>query len=703
MRRKPVGVYALLGAAVAIVALVVPAAASALTDFTWTGNGATQVWSDAGNWSGVAAPSGAVGTLTFPPRSVCAYCTVYSSDDVPGISADGVSIDDSTPYAISGLQTLTIGVGGVSAVPMSHSGGTAGLGPELALSAPQTWTIAGDGANARAGLSLGTVSGGGNALTVELSNSARLTARDVETGPLTLSGSGSLTSFFPSLNATDGNPVIVSGGASLVVQGGGAVGPLHLTGGALSLLGAFGGPPVSAGTLALTGGLSMDAASSMTLQIGLVGPVGIGGYVDDLPKITATGPVDLGGARLTLLPADACPIFSAGQTYTLLTTTGSLTGQFSGIPDGATVPVNSSCPGPPQTMRINYTATSVIATVISPGPAPTSVSVLSDPLSAVTNQPVTLTATVTASYGTPSGAVGFTDFTDNGAAIAGCSQRAVVSHGLSGTATCRTSFAAATGSEDHHYLVVTYTPSDPAGTRESTNTYHGFVFGSIAVTPATTSTRMTASRPTVATGRSVTYTATVIPAYPGGVTPLGTIQFTDRGVAIPACLRRPLARTGVTARATCTVSYQARGTHTVTARWAGDANFRASTSGPVRVESWSRAALAAQLRPTGTAASIRRLVARGKITQRIRLSIACRLTVSWVAVVSTRGRRRRIVLTTGSITYAAAGARMLTMTLTSAGRRALAHARRIRTTATARIAGPHAAPEVVTTTFLLRR
>ena len=109
-------------------------------------------------------------------------------------------------------------------------------------------------------------------MTVEFSNSARLTARDVETGPLTLSGSGSLTSFFASLNATDGNPVIVSGGASLVVQGGGAAGPLRLTGGALSLLGAF-GPPVSAsaGTLAVTGGLSLDAASSMTLQIGLIG------------------------------------------------------------------------------------------------------------------------------------------------------------------------------------------------------------------------------------------------------------------------------------------------------------------------------------------------------------------------------------------------------------------------------------------------
>ena len=347
-------------------------------------------------------------------------------------------------------------------------------------------------------------------------------------------------------------------------------------------------------------------------------------------------------------------------------------------------------------MRINYTATSVIATVVSPGPAPTSVSVLSDPLSAVTNQPVTLTATVTANYGTPSGAVGF-------AAIAGCSQQAVVPHGLSGTATCRTSFAAAGGSEDQHYLVVTYTPSDPAGTRESTNTYNTLVFGSIAVTPATTSTRMTASRPTVATGRSVTYTATVIPAYPDGVTPVGTIQFNDRGVAIPACSKRPLARNGGTARATCTVSYQAPGTHTLTALWAGDANFRGSTSGPVRVESWSRAALAAQLRPTGTTASIRRLVALGKITQRIRLSIAGRLTVSWDAVVSTRGRRRRIVLTTGSITYAAAGTRTLTMTLTSAGRRALAHARRIRTTATARIAGPHAAPEVVTTTFLLRR
>ena len=351
-------------------------------------------------------------------------------------------------------------------------------------------------------------------------------------------------------------------------------------------------------------------------------------------------------------------------------------------------------------MRINYTATSVIATVISPGPAPTSVSVLSD--SAVGGHQ---------SAGDPD--------SDRDRELWDAKRRGQASGPARRSPDARSKRSFHTDCPERrpagprsprqavartkHYLVVTYTPSDPAGTRESTNTYNTLVLGSIAVTPATTSTRMTASRPTVATGRSVTYTATVIPAYPDGVTPVGTIQFNDRGVAIPACSTRPLARNGGTARATCTVSYQAPGTHTLTALWAGDANFRGSTSGPVRVESWSRAALAAQLRPTGTTTSIRRLVALGKITQRIRLSIAGRLTVSWDAVVSTRGRRRRIVLTTGSITYAAAGTRKLTMTLTSAGRRALAHAHRIRTIATARIAGPHAAPEVVTTTFLLRR
>ena len=48
--------------------------------------------------------------------------------------------------------------------------------------------------------------------------------------------------------------------------------------------------------------------------------------------------------------------------YTLVTTTGSLTGTFSGLPDGAAVAMQCSTATPPM-IQINYTAHAVTATV----------------------------------------------------------------------------------------------------------------------------------------------------------------------------------------------------------------------------------------------------------------------------------------------------------------------------------------------------
>jgi hypothetical protein len=57
-----------------------------------------------------------------------------------------------------------------------------------------------------------------------------------------------------------------------------------------------------------------------------------------------------------------------GSVYTLISTTGSLTGMFAGVPDGAMLALNGSCPrgqGLATLARINYTSQSVTATIVA--------------------------------------------------------------------------------------------------------------------------------------------------------------------------------------------------------------------------------------------------------------------------------------------------------------------------------------------------
>jgi hypothetical protein len=683
--------------AVVVGVLVGAVPASALADFTWSGAGGDVVWSDAGNWSGAAAPSGSVGTLTFPALSSCSGCTYqaayWSADDVAGLTANAVSIDDSAPYVISGSQSLTLGAGGITAAPRAHAGAAAWFSPGVVLAAPQTWTISGDGAGARAGLDLGMVTGASDPLAIQLNDGAQVDLGDVETGALTITGSGVLG--VGSLNATDGNPVIVSSGVSMVAYRGGIVGPLQLNDSALSLPG--GGPLMSGGTLTVEGGLRLDATSSVSMQIGYIASTSPAGPIIDTPQIGANGPIDLGDASLALLPADSCPIFSPDQTYTLITTTGSLTGEFAGVPDGTTVTLSSSCPGATQALRINYTPNSVIATVVSPGPAPTSTTLTTDPATAVTNQPVTLTATVAASYGSPAGTVSFGDIEGP---IAGCTDVPVAAQGSSGTAICTTSFTAESGSSGEE-LYIGYEPSD-SSTRASSNTFDTLVFGSIVVGKAATTSAVRASSAIVASGRSVTYTATVTPADPGSAVPTGAIAFDRNGDTVGTCSKQPLHLIRGTATATCTISHATTGKDKITARYTGDGNFNGSKSGSTTVTIWSQPALAAQLRPSAKAATIPTMLRERHVAQRIRVTTTGTLTIRWYGTTSPRNHPPTL-LATGRTTYGRAGTKTITVALTSTGRTILTHAHRIRITVSATFAATGSPPATLTRSFRLER
>lgn len=192
----------------------------------------------------------------------------------------------------------------------------------------------------------------------------------------------------------------------------------------------------------------------------------------------------------------------------------------------------------------------------------TTTSLLTVPSAAVTNQPVTLFAAVAATPGTPSGTI---TFKNRGASIGGCVAEWITPSNPA--AACTTSFAASTSPEQ---LTAAFTPS--AG---STVAGSASAVATVTVTQDVTSTSLDASN-TVNVGAGTTYTATVAPpvARPGPLEPSGSVEFFDRGRAIASCISQPLIGGG----ATCTVTYKSAGTHSVTARYGGDANFMSSGS-----------------------------------------------------------------------------------------------------------------------------
>jgi hypothetical protein len=75
-------------------------------------------------------------------------------------------------------------------------------------------------------------------------------------------------------------------------------------------------------------------------------------------------------------------------------------------------------------------------------------------------------------------------------------------------------------------------------------------------------------------GHSVSYVATITPLPDGG-----TVAFTDNGVTLSGC--GAVAVSTSTGVASCTTTYNSIGSHSIVANYSGDANFAASSGGPI--------------------------------------------------------------------------------------------------------------------------
>ncbi|MBL8298343.1 MAG: Ig-like domain repeat protein [Rhodanobacteraceae bacterium] len=189
----------------------------------------------------------------------------------------------------------------------------------------------------------------------------------------------------------------------------------------------------------------------------------------------------------------------------------------------------------------------------------TTTAVLTNQTPSVFGQPVTFTANVTASGGTPDGSVGFV--------IDGGTPTNVAL--TAGSATLMTS-SLSVGS---HTLAVSYDGSTGYFGSNST------LSGGQVVNKANSLANANSSSTAIIVGASVTYSVAVTAVAPGAGTPTSNVSFNDNGIPIPGCSAVAL----VAGTASCGPLTPAVGSHPITVVYAGDGNFNGVTSTTVTV------------------------------------------------------------------------------------------------------------------------
>jgi hypothetical protein len=136
----------------------------------------------------------------------------------------------------------------------------------------------------------------------------------------------------------------------------------------------------------------------------------------------------------------SCPALTEGEEKTLITTSGAITGTFSGLSNGTTLTM--SCIGTAPKLRITYSEHALTATVVSgESVVETTTGVSISPESPTTNQTVKLTATVAASHSIGKAPSGSVQFFDNGTPVGVCEHQPLTQGSSSSTAACSLSYS----------------------------------------------------------------------------------------------------------------------------------------------------------------------------------------------------------------------------------------------------------------------
>ncbi len=545
-------------------------------ELTWTGNSRSASWSSPENWAGgIGASDGStISKLSFPALGACSGECYRSENNRSELTVESLHIDDGKNYKVSGEPFTLKGELSASPAAATSEATLATISNRIDIGSTQSWSIAGLGSEhigENPLLLSGELSGdGGGELYVAMSGGGALYLdANNEIGVANFDGSnaaqagifnGVVGLFDKQLNSENRNPVNLN---HVFLIGAGSTGPLRSVGSELDIT----TDGYEGGTLAADS-VELDARSALELEITGSGPnIGI-----DWSDLYSSGTVELGGASLGVRVAppkagEPCPTLLPNETYVLVSASGTLSGTFGNASEGSEIPVEfaEACKKVAQNMRIEYHRTgetkTVTGTVIGGPKSSTTLSVL--PNEPVTNEEVTLTATVTGGSETPSGTV---EFKDGAGAIPSCARASVTGAGI---ATCRTVFAA---SEAPVHLSALYSPYPGVDLQGSVSPPED-----LEVSASPTSTTLHASEGAITIGGSVTVTASVHPVGGGGPSrPSGSVEFLDEGTPITACESEPLSAGELDA--SCRLTYAAAGTHSITATYSGDDNFTGSSS-----------------------------------------------------------------------------------------------------------------------------
>ena len=201
--------------------------------------------------------------------------------------------------------------------------------------------------------------------------------------------------------------------------------------------------------------------------------------------------------------------------------------------------------------NFNANSSSVFTQIVNLDVSTVAVNVSPNP--SVFGQPVVATATVSATApgaGTPTGTVTFLDGLTN--------------LGSANLVNSQASFTISALASGQHSIMATY-GGDGSFSQNSAVT-------GLTVNKASTTTSLSSSANPSNFNQAVTFTATVSAVAPGAGAPTGTVTFSEGGSSIGT------ATLDSTGAASFTTSSLAAGTHAITASYAGDANFNASTS-----------------------------------------------------------------------------------------------------------------------------
>jgi hypothetical protein len=496
--------------------------------------------------------------------------------------------------------------------------------------------------------------------------------------------------------------------------------------------------------LSVNGGMTSDASSTILGNIISAGTTA----GTDYSQIVATGTLNIGGAHLTLVggTSGTCPTLNVGDGDTIAQTTGSVVGTFNGIPDGSVIPL--SCSGTAPTVRINYTAHTVTATVVTAGGStlPLTVTKGGSGSGTVTSNDGAINCGVTclANYA-PGTVVTLTATPDAGATFAGWS-----GGGCSGTGTCVVTMNAAqtvTAAFDAASVVLAVAKTG-AGAGTVTSSDGGINCGGTcsanyaAGTQVTVSASATAGSTfagwsgggcsgtgtcvvTMSTAQNLAATFNAFPAANpanssppviSGTTTVGQRLTTSTGVwsgTEPISYSYQWARCG----SSCSAITGATGSsYTLTSaelgvkiavavtasNSAGSAQAVASAVGPVAAAGPSsvqvKAALSKVLKPSGKAAKLKAIVKAGGYSVSFTAPSGGKLVINWFATV----KGKQVLVAAANVVFRQSGKTTVKLKLTGKGRKLLKAGKSVKITTKATFTATGGTPTTSSKTTTLK-